>query len=161
MLGKLLWNPDADDAALTEAFVSGYYGPAAAPMSEYVRLWREAAGDCHAGLYDAPDAPYLTQDVLAAAERLLGEAERRAQGKEPYAQRVAREALSVRYVRLAQSEPGAPGRAEAVDAFGRDLERLGVTELFERKALRESLEALRRSRLAADRAQVPSISYPI
>ncbi len=161
LLGKLLWNPDADDAALTEAFVSGYYGPAAAPMSEYVRLWREAAGDCHAGLYDAPDAPYLTQDVLAAAERLLGEAERRAQGKEPYAQRVAREALSVRYVRLAQSEPGAPGRAEAVDAFGRDLERLGVTELFERKALRESLEALRRSRLAAVRAQVPSLSSPI
>ena len=27
LLGKLLWDPDADDAALTDRFLQGFYGP--------------------------------------------------------------------------------------------------------------------------------------
>ena len=71
-----------------------------------------------------------------------------------------REALSIRYVRLANSAPDAPSRDAAVDAFARDARRLGISELFERKDFDGSVRALRESG-TRDRSAVRSISYPI
>ena len=160
LLGKLLWNPDDDVDALMRDFVAGYYGAAAAPMLRYARLWQSAAGDCHAGIYDMPDAAYLTDALLDEAAACLAEAFRLSAGT-PAFERVEREALSVRYARLTREAPETSGHADAVDAFLNDAIRLGVTELFERKALLPSAEALKRRRYAKDRAAVPGITYPI
>lgn len=71
LLSKLLWNPDDDAAGLTEEFIRGYYGSAAQPMLEYVRLWQNAAGEHHVGIYDMPDSPWLNDKLLARASGLL------------------------------------------------------------------------------------------
>ncbi len=160
LLGKLLWDPDLDEGQLTDEFVRGYFGPASPQMREYVSVWSGVDGPGHAGIYDPPDAPYLTVAVLERARALLNEA-LRAAPSEPFAGRVGREALSVEYVELAREPPGAPGRAERINAFEHRLSQYGVTELFERRALKESVDALRSSRLAADRESVPTLSYPL
>lgn len=159
LLGKLLWNPDEDVAALERDFASGYFGPAAAPMLRYIRLWHMDSQPCHAGIYDAPDAPYLSGAVLDEAQTCIDEAIALA-ADGPCRERVEREALSIRYVRLANSAPDAPGRDAAVDAFARDARRLGISELFERKDFDDSIRALRESG-TRDRSAVRSISYPI
>ena len=160
LLAKLLWDPDQDAEKLIRDFAEGYYGPAAGPMLRYVTLWRGAAGECHAGIYDMPDADYLTDDLLHRAWALLREA-LDAAGSGPERERVERETLSVRYTLLAREDPASPGHAEAVDCFLTDAKRLGITELFERKDLEDSAEALRVSRYTRDRDRVRAISYPI
>lgn len=160
LLAKWLWDPYQDEDALITDFVRGYYGAAAEPMRNYVRLWQNAAGDCHIGIYDMPDAAYLTELLLEKAQACLTEALRLAKSTAAYT-RVEREALSVRYARLAREDPTAAGHAEAVDAFMVDARRLGITELFERKALDASANVLKTQQYTKDRTRVPSISYPI
>jgi len=160
MLGKLLWDPDLDAIELADDFVQGYFGPAFPQMREYTALWFSMDGPGHVGLYDPPDAPYLTDAVLEHARTLLNEA-LQAAPCEPFAGRVARESLSIEYVELARDSPGLPGRSERIDTFEHCLSQYGITELFERRSLKESVDALRSSRLAADRQGVPHISYPI
>ena len=160
LLGKLLWDPDQDLDTLIREFTEGYYKEAAEPMLRYTELWRNAAGDCHAGIYDMPDAAYLTDELLAEAEALLQQALSLA-GDGPVRERVERENLSVRYALLAREDPGTPGREEEGDRFLADAIRLGITELFERRELKASAELLKVSRYARDRSRVPAISYPI
>lgn len=160
LLGKLLWDPHQKMEELIEDFVQGYYGPAAVPMRAYVRLWQHAAGTCHAGIYDMADADYLTDDLLLKAKELLLEAA--ALSKDTlYAERVEREALSIRYCFLARESPETPGHDQAVTQFMNDIRRLGITELFERKDLTASGELLRTSRYAKNRQDVPALIYPI
>jgi hypothetical protein len=46
LLGKLLWDPFVDDAALTQGFLRSYYGPVVAPfVSEYMQLFVDAAAN--------------------------------------------------------------------------------------------------------------------
>jgi hypothetical protein len=43
LVGKLLWNPDQDQSALTDEFMNGYYGPVAGPlMRQYLDLYENA-----------------------------------------------------------------------------------------------------------------------
>ena len=160
MLAKLLWNPDADVDELIKDFLKGYYDTAAEPLYRYVTLWRNACGaQDHASIYDAPDAAYLTDQRLAEAERCLAEA-MELSGSPTVRQRVEREALAVRYVRLVRLPMDIPDRDEQIDRFAADVRRLGITELFERKNLEESFAAMKESRYVRDRERVSSISYP-
>ena len=160
LLGKLLWNPDENIGMLTEDFLTGYYGRAAGTMSRYVCLWRQAAEDGHAGIYDMPDAAYLTEERLLEAEALLRQAAEESLGTDAHP-RVEREALSVRYALLAREDPETEGHAEAVERFRADAERLGITELFERKNWEDSIELLKRCRYTRHRGKVRGITYPI
>ena len=160
LVSKLLWDPHLDTDALIQDFVEGYYGPAASPMLSYVRLWQHAAGKHHAGIYDMPDADYLTDDLLSQAQALLRQAQALAE-KTLYGERVEREALSVRYAFLTREPPETAEHHQAVTDFMNDVRRLGITELFERKDLEASGELLRRSRYARNRQYVPAITYPI
>lgn len=161
LLAKLLWDPDADDGAITDDFLRGYYGPAAPAMRRYVDLWRNACGENdHAGIYDAPDAEYLTDELLNAAADCIREALSLATDA-PCRERVERESLSVQYAILTRLPMDAPDRDEQIDRFAIDAQRLGITELFERKNLAESFAAMKKSRYAKDRAGVSPISYPI
>ena len=160
LLSKLLWNPDQSVEALEDTFVDGYYGPAAKPMREYVRLWHMDNQPCHAGIYDSPAAAYFTDELVDKAASLIKEASTLA-AEQPYRERVEREALSIRYLLLAREPSDTPKHSEKVDDFARDLVRLGITELFERKDLSDSIEALRTSQFTKDRSAVRAIFYPI
>ena len=43
VLAKSLWNSRLDDRALVRQFVHGYYGAAAAPILEYIKLIHDEA----------------------------------------------------------------------------------------------------------------------
>ncbi len=160
LLARLMWDPDDDPARLTREFLEGYFGPAAASMARYVALWQASCGeDDHAGIYDAPDASYLTDERLQKAEACLDEALSLCAA--PYRERVEREALSVRYAQLTRLPLDAPDREALIDRFAEDVRRLGVTELFERKNLEDSFRAMKLSRYAQDRSDVSALSYPI
>ncbi len=160
LLAKLLWNPDADVECLIREFAQGYWRQAARFMLEYVELWRHAAGDAHVGIYDMPDAPWLTDTLLEKAEGLLHRA-LEAAGEDTVRERVRREALSVRYAVLVREDPEDAGHAGRVDSFLRDAAELGITELFERKDWEDTAACLKKSRYTRDRADVRGISYPI
>ena len=161
LLAKLMWDPDQDAAQLTKDFLAGYYGPAAGPMADYAALWLSACGEeDHAGIYDSPAAAYLTDERLEAAAGHLARA-LSLSGGGVWGERVEREALSVRYAQLARLPLDAPRRDEQIDAFAADVRRLGITELFERKNLEESFQAMKTSRYVQDRDRVSPISYPI
>lgn len=159
LLGRLLWNPDADVNALTDDFVRGYYREAAFPMRRYAALWQENTPH-HAGIYDEADAPYLGAERLSKAKALLDEALTMAQTPETL-ERIQREALSVRYALLAQAAPQAPRRAEEARRLIRDAERLGITELHERKEWTASARLLEEGPTPEKRHALPGISYPI
>ena len=161
LLGKLLWDPDQAVESLTADFVQGYYGSAAIPMARYVDLWRNACGpDDHAGIYDAPDASYLTDEILRKADTFLEEALALAR-EEPYRSRVEREALSVRYAHLTRLALDVPDRDQQIDAFAADARRLGITELFERRDLEGSFQVMKKSRFTRNREEAKAISYPL
>ena len=161
LLAKWLWDPDLDGDALTRDFAAGYYGAAAETMLEYISLWKNACGENdHAGIYDTSDAPYLTDERLEEADALLKKALDEA-GDVMYRERVERERLSVRYAHLTRLPLDAPHRDALIDAFARDAEALGITELFERKSLISSVTVMKSSRYALDRSAAEAISYPI
>lgn len=160
LLGKLLWDPDEDVDALIKDFVSGYFAGAEGPMLRYVQLWRKQPGACHIGIYDTPKAAWMTDELIAEAETLLREALAMADN-ESVRERIRREALSPAYARLVREDPACEGHAGRVDAFGKEVKALGITELFERKDLDASLELMKTDRYVRDRRNIPAISYPI
>ncbi len=160
LLGHLLWDPDADQEKLTREFAQGVWGPGAPFMLRCAAIMQEAASHGHMGIYDAPDAFYLQDTVLTEAERNVSEALRVTEGTR-FHESVEREALSFRYVRLVQEKPDTPGHGERVETFGRDAERLGIAELFERRDFQGSLEVMKTSYLTRDRHLACPIQYPL
>ena len=93
LIAKLLWNPDADVEALTADFLSGYYGPAAPFLWEYLQIMHDelekTKGDL--GIYGYPwDGvesylrPELVQKYLTLFERAAAAVE----GRPDFARRV-------------------------------------------------------------------------
>lgn len=56
MVSKLMWNPEADTDSLMKVFLSGYYGPAAPELYQYVKMMEGALISSRIGLwiYDSP-----------------------------------------------------------------------------------------------------------
>lgn len=74
---KLLWNPDQDAGALIDDFLQGYYGPAAAPIREYITMLQDKVDkdDIHMHLYTNPAQGYLPDPVLRRAMAFFDRAE--------------------------------------------------------------------------------------
>ena len=104
LIYHLLWNPSADDRALIEEFVRGYYGAAAAPdILRYISLINEppAAGNVPVRCYHKDCTGWITPaNIVAAARAMDRAAENAAKAGEPYASRVSRETLSTRHAIL-------------------------------------------------------------
>ncbi len=159
LIAKLMWNTDENTETLIREFCLHYYGRAGETMEEYSKLFLNC-GKWHAGIYDSPEAPYLSEELLKKAKKLL-EKSLAEETRNPYLERIQREALSVRYVLLARESVDSPGRNDRVDKFASDARRLGITELFERKEFDSSIKFLKESPLKSCRGEVRSISYPL
>ena len=104
LLSHLLWNPAADDRALIDEFVRGYWGEGAAPhILRAIALVNEppAAGGVPVRCYHADCSGWMGPATIVAAARAMdiAAAAAAAQG-EPYATRVRRETLSMRHALL-------------------------------------------------------------
>ena len=106
---KLLWDPTRDVEALIDEFCRGYYGPAATDMKAYVALMENSVrGDdpISADEFDERLA-YLTPDVVAEAQSLLGHALATTKGNDddPFYRRVKEAEISMEAWLLWKSGP--------------------------------------------------------
>lgn len=104
LLYHLLWDPSADDRALIDEFVRGYYGEAAAPfIQRYISLVNEppAAGNIPVRCYHGDCKDWMEPATIVAAARAMDAAAQAAtEAGEPFASRVRRETLSTRHALL-------------------------------------------------------------
>jgi hypothetical protein len=105
VLAQLLWNPHQDDQALIREFLEGYYGAAARPIGEYLRLMHKAATGFYLGCFTGNDAPFLRFQHLAAAEQLWRRAEAAVAGDAELLQRVRVGHLAPGYAWLSRWVP--------------------------------------------------------
>lgn len=151
IIARLLWNVDADIDVEMNRFLEAVYGKKAAPyMAEYVRLFEEAPKSDRLFIKQYPDAAWITDELVAQGEQLFEKALAAAEN-ETFRQRIAREQLAVRYLRLVRQEPGTPGREEEVNKFFDDVKGFGITEIMERNSLSFSKACMLKSRYTNDR----------
>lgn len=137
LLGHLLWKPSADAAALQRDFLTGYYGPSAAPiLQRYLDFLCDAAARCPRaiGCYHANVDAFLSVDEMRTALALMDAALAAAEKDGPvFARRVRREKLSTDHVRLlnwtALGETG--DYAAAVERWFADGDAFGVLAVHE------------------------------
>lgn len=74
---KLLWAPESDENAVIDEFLGGVYGPSAKYIREYIDLLHDRVEreNIHIGIWQGPDAEYLTDSIIAVADSLWNEAE--------------------------------------------------------------------------------------
>ena len=126
-------------------------------MAEYVRRFEEAPKDS-LFIKQYPDATWITEDLVAEGE-LLFEKALAAVENEIFRQRIAREQLAVRYLRLARLALDTPGREAAIDQFFDDIKSFGITEIMERNSLAFSKECMKKSRYTLDRTGKYKLYY--
>jgi hypothetical protein len=80
VIGRMLWDPDADDQALVRQFVELHYGPAAGPMLDYIGLLHdnaEARGvhpNCFPSAAEVGLDAEVAQRIMAHFDRALAAA---------------------------------------------------------------------------------------
>jgi hypothetical protein len=74
---RLTWNPDLDPHTVIQEFLEGYYGAAAGPIHEYIRMLQAKVddGDVHMHLYHNPGVGHFSDEILEKAQALFEEAE--------------------------------------------------------------------------------------
>lgn len=149
LIARLLLDPATDvDRELYE-YCHGVYGAAGDTMLAYYRRMEEACTSAPLTIYLYPDAPFITDGLLAECRALFDRALAEA---EPWARpNVAREELSLRFLTLSRLPLETEGREAAVRAFIRDVKGFGITELFERSSIAVAEAALLTSLYARKR----------
>lgn len=102
MMAKFLWNPDYDENQAMNEFLEGVYGKAAGPIRRYIDLLHDKVEreNIHMHIWEGPNAPYLTDDILAEADRLWDEAEAAVADQPEVLQRVREARLSMDWVMI-------------------------------------------------------------
>ena len=149
LISHLLWDVNADVDTLICEFTDGVYGNGAPYIREYLHLMTEAVKGKRMTLYDHPDAPYLSDELILRCDELFSRAEEAAENDQVRA-RIAREHLAIRYLMAVRTEDDAE-RAEKTDALARDIRATRLTEIMERTDLEVSFEYMKRSRYAKER----------
>ncbi len=158
LMAKALWDPNADVRKAMAEFLAGYYGPAAAPIHEYIRLIHRSVRtnpEVHVRIY-SPPASYLAPETIARAAELFDEAEKAAAGDPAVLHRVQVARLPVIYAQIAlrtsayREEGDAlvttaeKGGAELVARFEQIARAEGVTHIREGGPLDDWLSRLPR-----------------
>ena len=79
LMGKLMWNPDVDEAKLTESFVAGVYGKAAPAVRRYMEILRHAKTrerGIWVGCYVGDTSNFMTPDDVIGMLRAFDEADK-------------------------------------------------------------------------------------
>ena len=74
---KLLWDPDRDPEALRTEFLEGYYGAAAPHIEDYIEMLLDEVTEkeIHMHLYTNPGQGYLSDEIMAQADKYFDSAE--------------------------------------------------------------------------------------
>ena len=158
IIGRLLWNPEADvDAEMRRFFTAVYGEEAGSHMAEYVSLMEKATREHDLHIKQFPNASWLTDELVEQADAIFQKA--LSVAAEPFRTRILREYLAVRYLRLARQATDTPGRNEEIDRFFDDVKKHGITEIMERNSLAFSRQCMKDSQYSLDRAQRYRLYY--
>jgi hypothetical protein len=127
ILAKTLWDPGYSTDQAIDEFLEAYYEEAAPPLRRYIDLIHGKArmAGRHFRIYDGPESPFFSAELVDSAAALLAEAETAAAAKPAVLHRVQVAALPISYVRMAR-------RLERIRSGGAAVE--------DRKILKELLE---------------------
>ncbi len=102
LLAHLMWNPASDAAALTTEFLTGYYGPAAPHLQQYLNVIHDAGEQSGVYLrcFMSETNDYLTLDDLNSATRAFDRAQAAVANDPVLSKRVQRERLPLDHVWL-------------------------------------------------------------
>lgn len=160
LLAHLMWNPRADEKALRDDFLRGYYGPAAPHLAAYLDtlLDRVDATGAKLGCYQEDTSRWLDLATLNRATRLWRQAEALVVGDAVLAARLRRERLALdhawlnRYYPLARQARrqgleflGPADPVAAADDYIRTARQFHVGEYREGQPFAVEEERLRRS----------------
>ena len=119
LMAHLMWNPNADQVKLTDEFLTGYYGPAAPQMREYITFMCdtiEKTGKslpCFHGNMD-----WLTPDVANHAAGIFDAAENAIQGDNEFLRRIKLQKAAVYHALLINGGlPAGKERDQILDWF--------------------------------------------
>ena len=123
LLTKLLWNPEADVAALTGRFLRDYYGAGAPFIAEYLELRRAAAvKSAYLGIKEDAASDRFTMDELDRFAELWRKAEKAVKDDPERLYNVRFGSLAVDYCRICRLIAGGCklfGVSETKSDFGR------------------------------------------
>ena len=156
IISELLWNPDTDVEVLIDEFVKGVYGKGAEYIKEYIQLITDMVDGKYMMLYDFPDNPYITDEIVAKADVLFEKAEQAEEGET--LKRIQRERLSVEYLKTARITDN-DLRCKAVDEFAKKVKKFKLTEIMERIDLELSFEFMKRAPYARNRDGKYTVYY--
>lgn len=97
---------------------------------------------------ERPDAPFITDELLAESDRLLCDALWIEKDPE-IRQHIEKLQLGISYLILTRMPLETPGRDILIDRFGWQCRRCGITELHERVSLEQGLMFMKKARYAA------------
>ncbi len=138
VLAKLLWNPNTDVERHTTEFCQAYYGQAAPQIRAYLELLhRQVRGkDCHAHIFDRSKACYLSDELIAGAEKIFDDAERAAENDTVrFRVQVAR--LPISYVKIATERVKGDERTALLKRFLEIARKNGISNISEGLALND------------------------
>lgn len=151
LIACLLFDPEVDIDREMRGFCHAVYGEAAGDCYlEYLALMEKACSSAPLTIYLYPDAPHITDDLIADAEAIFARAFAAAES-DTHRRNLEREYLSVRFLRLARTPMEVDGRDAAIEDFIRDVKSHGITELFERVSTDSAETVLKKSRYARER----------
>lgn len=157
LIAKLLWNPDVDLWQTIDEFCDGVYGKGSDYIKEYLRLISSSAKGHIVRLYDYPDAPYITDELVNKCDDLFAQAQKAAENNEVL-KRIEREHLSIEYLIATRTEDFEK-RCALVDVFAKKIKRFKITELMERRNLNQSFTWMKNSLYTKERPGEYNVYY--
>ena len=142
LCAKLMWNVNADVKMLIKEFTDALYGSSAKYIREYIELLCNSVKGKGLSLYYKPDAEFITKELINKATELFEKAIAEADNKE-ILDRIEREYLSVRFLKIAWMPLEEEGREDLINTLYEDVKKHGITEIQERVNLEISFKRLR------------------
>lgn len=128
LLARALWDPRCDTRQAIAEFLAGFYGAAAGPLGDYIRMLHEraAAEHIHFTIWTGPDSPLFDAATLAKADALFDAAEAAVRGDAAVAPRVRTARLPLQYVEFCRAPT-----AERLAAFDAGARAAGIVKINE------------------------------
>jgi len=103
---KLLWDPYYDEDIAIDDYLTGVFGPAAGSIRKYIDILHDRVerDNIHMGIWQGPEAEYLSRDILDCADALWDEAESAVARDPDILRRVRQARLSLDYAVLTQGK---------------------------------------------------------
>ncbi|HEY0163610.1 MAG TPA: DUF4838 domain-containing protein, partial [Edaphobacter sp.] len=164
LIAELMWNPEADDNAIIDEFLHGYYGEAAPYIRQYIDKMRESlvASGLKLDIFGSPEGAknaYLSEEMMKVYKSLFDQVEKAVQNNPELLTRVKIARLPIVYaeIQIGRNEVDTPRSMFAHTADGKpfvkpEMKALippfvslckvdGVTKLRERSTTPDDYEA--------------------